>query len=428
MKIDEIETNSEQIREILEKPPATILKWGISILFIIVSALFFAAWVIKYPTVIPSQITITSQIPPHQIVAQSSGKITQLFVQENELVKTNQTLAIIQNTARFSDVEFVSKEVNKKTTILENDSLITFQFKSDLKLGSIQTAYANFKNVYEEFTESKALRASNREVQILSTQITINKGNLTSQSKQLQLYRNELTLAEKDYKRDQELFKKKVISTKEMEDKKRSLLAAKRNYERVKSNSSNVEMIISNLKKNINSITITKIETNNSLSRSVKESYEELKNAILSWRQQYLFVSPIEGRVSFFNFWAKNQHVNTGDEVLSIVPKATHKIIGRMLMPIQNSGQVKKGQKVIIRLAAYPFQEYGMLIGTIKNISLLPSQETYAVEVDLPNQLTTTFKKKIELKSELSGTAEVITEDLRLLERVFYQLRKIFNG
>jgi multidrug efflux pump subunit AcrA (membrane-fusion protein) len=427
MKIDEIETNSEQIREILEKPPATILKWGISILFIIVSALFFAAWVIKYPTVIPSQITITTQIPPHKIVAQSSGKITQLFVQENELVKTNQTLAIIQNTAQFSDVEFVHKEVKKNTTILDNDSLINFQFKTDLKLGSIQTAYTNFKNAYEEFGEYKALRASNREAQILSTQININKGKLNSQSKQIKMYRNELTLAEKDYKRDQELFGKEVISIKELEDKKRSLLAAKRNYEQVKNSSSNVEMIISNLKKDINSITITSIESNNRLSRNVKETYAELKNAILSWRQQYLFVSPIEGRVSFFNFWAKNQHVNIGDEVLSIVPKATHQIIGRMLMPIQNSGQVKQGQKVIIRLAAYPFQEYGMLIGTIKNISLLPSQETYAVEVGLPNQLTTTFKKKIELKSELSGTAEVITEDLRLLERVFYQLRKIFS-
>ena len=427
MKIDEIEPNSEQIREILEKPPATILKWGISILFIIVSALFFAAWVIKYPTVIPSQITITSQIPPHKIVTQSSGKITQLFVQENELVRTNQTLAIIENTAQFSDVEFVRKEVNKNTTILENDSLINFQFKSDLKLGSIHSAYANFKNAYEEFRENKALRAINRESQILSAQITINKGNLNSQSKQLKMYRNELTLAEKDYKRDQELFDKEVISTKELEDKKRSLLAAKRNYEQAKNSRANVEMIVSNLKKDINSITITSIESNNRLSRNVKETYEELKNALLIWRQQFLFVSPIEGRVSFFNFWAKNQHVNTGDEVLSIVPKVTHKIIGRMLMPIQNSGQVKQGQKVIIRLAAYPFQEYGMIIGTIKNISLLPSQETYTVEVGLSNQLTTTFKKKIELNSELSGTAEVITEDLRLLERVFYQIRKIFN-
>jgi hypothetical protein len=37
------------------------------------------------------------------------------------------------------------------------------------------------------------------------------------------------------------------------------------------------------------------------------------------------------------------------------------------------------------------------------------------------------FNKHIELQSELSGTAEVVTEDLRLLERVFYQIRKIFN-
>ena len=427
MKIDEIETNSEQIREILEKPPANILKWGISIIFLIVFAMFFAAWVIKYPTVIPSQITITSQVPPHKIIAQSSGKITELFVKENDDVKSNQAIAIIENTAFFTDVELLRKEVEKSKTILDNDSLINFQFKDDLKLGSIQVSYANFKNAYEEFREYQVLLESNQEFQILNNQIKINKGKLNSQSKQLKIYRNELDLSKKDYNRDKELFSQDVISAKELEDKKRTLLAAERNYESVKSNKANVEIVISNLKKDINSITISTIESRSRLSRSVKETYEELKNSILIWRQQYLLVSTIEGRVSFFNFWAKNQHVNTGDEVLSVVPKANNKITGRMLMPIQNSGQVKQGQKVLIRLTAYPYQEYGMLIGKVKNISLLPSQETYAVEVDLPIHLKTTFNKSIELKSELSGTAEVVTEDLRLLERVFYQIRKIFN-
>jgi hypothetical protein len=188
-----------------------------------------------------------------------------------------------------------------------------------------------------------------------------------------------------------------------------------------------VQIIISNLEKDINSIAISIIESKSRLSRSVKETYEQLKVSILTWRQQYLLISPIKGSVSFFNFWAKNQYVNIGDEVLNIVPKSNNQIIGRMLMPIQNSGQVKEGQKVIIRLTAYPYQEYGMIIGQIKNISLLPSQDTYAVEVDLPFPLKTTFDKNVELKSELSGTAEVVTEDLRLLERIFYQIRKIFN-
>jgi len=427
MKIDEIETNSEQIREILDKPPTNILKWGISIIFIIVSAIFFAAWVIKYPTVILSQIKITSRIPPHKIIAQSSGKIIQLFVRENDIVKANQPIAIIQNTAVFTDIELLSKNVSRNKVILENDSLAKFLFKTDLKLGSIQASYVNFKNAYEEFQEYQVLFKRNQEYQILNSQIKINHRKLNNLSRQLKIYRNELILSKRDYKRDHGLHSQNVISTKELEDKKKGLLAAERNFESVKSNRTNIEMIISNLKKEINTITIAKIESGSRLSRNVKKAYEELKNSILNWKQQYLLLSPIKGSVSFFSFWAKNQHVNSGDEVFSVVPEANHKIVGRMLMPIQNSGQVKEGQKVLIRLTAYPYQEYGMLKGKVKNISLLPSQERYAVEVDLSNQLNTTFNKKIELKSELSGTAEVITEDLRLLERIFYQIRKIFN-
>ena len=425
MKIDDIETNSEQIREILEKPPANILKWGISIIFLIVFALFFGAWIIKYPTVIPSQITITSQIPPHKIIAQASGKIAQLLVNENDIVAPNQVIAIIQNTAHFTDVELVHEEVIKNKVIFNNDSLRDFQFKTNLKLGNIQMAYVNFKNAYEEYEEHQLLLESNQAFQILNKQIKINKQKLNSQLKQLRIYRNELTLAQKDYKRDKKLFKKGVIAAKELEDKERNLLTIERNYESVKSNSSNVKIVISNLEKDINSINVSNIELESRLVRSIKETYEGLKNSILMWRQQYLLVSPIAGRISFFNFWAKNQHVNVGDEVFNVVPKSTTKIIGRMLMPIQNSGRVKEGQKVIIRLMAYPYQEHGMLIGKVKNISLLPSQNTYAVEVDLPAHLTTTFNNRIELKSELAGTAEVVTEDLRLLERVFYQIRKI---
>jgi multidrug resistance efflux pump len=427
MKIDEIETHSEQIREILEKPPTSILKWGITILFIIVFALFFATWVIKYPTIIPSQITITSQIPPHQIIAQSSGKITQLFVHQNEVVNSNQTLAIIENTALYQDIQLLTKEVEKRKSIIEEDTLMDFQFKDHLKLGTVQPAYVNFKNAYEEYQEHFILIVRNQEIQILSHQINIHNKQLKNQAKQLKIYRNELELLKKDVNRDQELFGKAVISAKELDDKKRSLLTLERDYERVKNNRANVQLIISNLEKEINAIVIAKIETKSSLSRNLQETYEALKNSIATWKQRYLLVSPIAGRVSFFNFWAKNQHVNIGDEVLSVVPITKHKITGRMRMPIQNSGQVKLGQKVIIRLAAYPYQEYGMLIGTIKNISLLPSQETYAVEVGLPNHLTTTYDKHIELQSELTGTAEVVTEDLRLLERVFYQIRKIFN-
>ncbi len=40
------------------------------------------------------------------------------------------------------------------------------------------------------------------------------------------------------------------------------------------------------------------------------------------------------------------------------------------MLPTSNSGKAKIGQQVNIKLADYPFSEYGMLNGTVTNISL----------------------------------------------------------
>ena len=37
------------------------------------------------------------------------------------------------------------------------------------------------------------------------------------------------------------------------------------------------------------------------------------------------------------------------------------------------------------------------------------------------------YDKEIEFKQEMRGTAEIITEDLRLIERFFYQLKDVFS-
>ncbi|NVK09480.1 MAG: HlyD family secretion protein, partial [Tenacibaculum sp.] len=35
--------------------------------------------------------------------------------------------------------------------------------------------------------------------------------------------------------------------------------------------------------------------------------------------------------------------------------------------------------------------------------------------------------KKIDFKQEMQGTADIVTEDLRLIERFFYQLKNIIK-
>src|SRR5438445_7615692 len=120
--------------------------------------------------------------------------------------------------------------------------------------------------------------------------------------------------------------------------------------------------------------------------------------------------APIDGKVSLFNFWNMNQNLKQGDEVLSIVPGQKQEVIAKLLLPVTNSGKLKVGQTVNIKLNNYLFQEYGMLKGNVKSISVIPKNESYAVEVALPDKLTTTYKKHLDYKEEMQGTADIITE------------------
>ena len=102
--------------------------------------------------------------------------------------------------------------------------------------------------------------------------------------------------------------------------------------------------------------------------------------------------------------------------------------IGKVKASAQNSGKIKVGQTVNIRLANYPDREFGIIKGVIQGISLTPDKDgNFLINVSLPKGLKTSYKKEIIFQQEMSGTADIVTEDLRLLERILYQFRDIFK-
>lgn len=72
-------------------------------------------------------------------------------------------------------------------------------------------------------------------------------------------------------------------------------------------------------------------------------------------------------------------------------------------------------------LADYSDAEFGIIEGKIKNISLTPDKYgNLLIDIELPKGLQTSYKKDIEFQQEMIGTADIITEDLRLIERLLY--------
>lgn len=114
--------------------------------------------------------------------------------------------------------------------------------------------------------------------------------------------------------------------------------------------------------------------------------------------------------------------------VFTIIPSENSSFIAKLKTPAQNSGKIKQGQKVHIKLENFPDTEFGVLRGTVKKISLIPNQDgLYLIDVTLPEKLITTYKKEIDFKQEMTGVAEIITEDLRLIERFFYQFKEVLK-
>lgn len=66
--------------------------------------------------------------------------------------------------------------------------------------------------------------------------------------------------------------------------------------------------------------------------------------------------------------------------------------------------------------------------GKIRNISSVPDDNNnYIVEIIFPNGMTTTYQKKLNMIQKMDGVAQIITEDMRLIERFIQPIRELFT-
>jgi len=419
---------SEAVQDILTKVPHWMILWGNTIVLTLLILFFVFTWFIKYPDVISTEAVITSTMPPQKEYASISGKIDTILVGDNQQIKTGEILAMIENTAKLKDVLKLKASID--TINIQNND---FNFPIDelpmLSLGEISSTYAIFEKDYINYSLNKSLDPYSNK--IIANRLSENELQLRLKSLQNQkeLDKKKFKLSENEYLRNKQLYEKGVISLNEFEAKQLRYLEEEKQLK-------NLELSFSQLKQSMNDANQNSKETkiNNQMedTRLFKDmilSFTQLEEAIKIWEIKYLLKADQDGKVSFINIWNQNQNVTQGDLLFTIVPNTNNKYLAKIKAPIQNSGKIKKGQSVNIKLLNYPEDEYGMIQGKIKSMSALPNEEGfYLVQVSLDSPLITSYNIEIPFINEMTGTAEIITEDLRLLERFFYQLRGIFSN
>lgn len=424
--LDNIELRSEGVQDILTRPPHWMVRWGNSIIFITLLMVLLMSYFIKYPEFVPAEIIVTSQNPPEKLEARTNSKIEKIFIRDHQLVKKGDVLMVLQSSADYKDVLKLKKMVD---SISPNE---IFRFPvhetSKLRLGELQGDYNSFAKAFQDEKLFTRLQPYAPENVAADQSISETRSRIATTRQQLQLERAKFELSRENYNRTQTLYNQGVVSKLELENERIKYIQAEQNLKNINISLSQMEEGIGNLNKTRSGIAINTQKDRINFSAQTLQLFEQLRKSLRQWEQNFLLISSTTGIASFQRFWGENQFVKAGDIILSVLPERKEAIVGRMNIPSTNSGKVKTGQKVLIKLDNYRFQEFGIVEGKVQNVALIPDDKgNYYVDVILPKGLKTSYNKNLPFDKELKGNAEIVTEDLRLIERFFYQFRKLLG-
>lgn len=418
---------SYEVTDILTQIPHWLIRWGITVIFFTVMALFMMTWFIKYPDVIHGRITLNTANAPAPVVCRSSGAL-HLFLSDKANVIAGDMIAYIQNTASYTDITAL------KTALATIDpaypSGIARLSVQGWQLGELQP-YLNdlIGSIKKQQLSGTSGTANSVKQQFIEKQISEYKSMSDKLNQQLKSRQDMLYTARNNYNnRYLTLFQQGAISKVELEQQEREL-QQKENEVREISNSidQNNSQILA-LQREIAELNFSQTDNLSDVKSLSSDAYYLLKSQISIWEDRYLLKAPVSGTLNYTQFTKENTFIRAEQEIASIIPKDGNRdVYGELFISQSGAGKVHDGQTVQIELDSYPKKEFGLILGTVTTISDVSTDSLYKIQVGLPNKLQTTTHKTLNFKYGMQGTASIITKNMRLIERFFNELRQAFE-
>lgn len=410
--------HSEDLQEIIAKPPSWLLKRGISVILLSVLLLLSITVFVKYPEMVNTSLKFNTSNSPKIMLSKINGSLTKILVDDGEWVDKNQEIAFMESIADHNQVLNILEHLkNLRVDNSSNIDLDKILSPTQLELGELQNSYQDFYLAYLSYNAIHEGGIFEKRKNIIYKELS----NVNQQNERIkdtyELQKQELELAEQEYERYKILADKKIISPLEIQRKEAALLLKRQSLPQIENT------MISN-RGNLLAKNRELSEINNQIFEEEKKFIQSLNSFISQaedWKKQYVISSPSEGHVLFGDFLQENQFIKSGEPIF-YVHTAKNDYFGEMLLPQVSSAKVKINQRVLIKVRSYPYQEYGYLIGEIDYISDIPLRDSvFLAKVSL---LRTDQDSLIKLKPGIIADAEIITEDRSIFYRIWSNITK----
>lgn len=429
-KNSKIELRSEEVQEIMGQIPSWILRWGITVIGMVLFGLLLGSYFFKYPDTLIAPVVITSSSTPVELNAYATGKLENLFVRDKQNVQAGDHLAIIENNANSQDVLMLNKIFQAWQSKNLSSSLLYEKLKQhSFRLGDVQPSYSSFIEALQYYILYTKTNYYPQKLALKKNQLAKQIELDSNRKNEYVLHGRQADISKNIYLRDSALFAKKIKTGEDFDNSR---------YAYLQSHQTQLNDI--RTQKEVQMQRLQDREVMLDLEQQYKEIHEksilelsraadQLGNAIKLWQKTYVIVTPISGYVNMMSVWSKNQNVTVGELIMTVMPKTPAESIGKAKFPALGAGKIQINQRVITRLNNYPEEEFGFIEGIVSNISDIPDKDgNYIVEIKFPNNLRTSYGKNLPQTKQILGNAQIIIKDKRLIENFIQPLEKIFRN
>ena len=413
---------AEEIVETPAAPLGALVVWLVTLLLIVALAWSYFG---RIDIVAVANGKISTEGSTKIIQPAVSGVVTNINVHEGQRVKKGETLLALDKTTAEKDVTTANQSLNAAR--VERDIL------RRLAVGGNTDEIINNADLPDETKAMLRQFTSSQTALSAARQQAVN-GTISNHQQQLQFNqqaKNQLeTNAQNLKNRKAEI--EKQLSNANPVDRLRLQNELSNIDQRITSADSAVLGQNQQLLQSQSALTQAQnqsqtqiAETNSAFNNQIitaEKRIIELENNLVKAKQilaQTTITAPVDGTVLSLTVKTIGGVVNAGQQLAQIVPEKAPLYIDAVL-DNQDIGFVKPGQRVVVKVATYPFQRYGYLEGTVENISPDAIQDDkkgliYKAKIKL-NDDKSSKQNQLKLLPGMSVSAEITTGQRRIIE------------
>jgi len=407
-----------------ELPKSLIVKSTVAIVFVL-ALLPFIAWLLEYKDTISAPLTITTKATPVDVYTRTAGEL--VVMEDNEaVVSTGTPLARIVNTADYDDVLTLKDKLqteNSAPLAIGKDLCLA----KGLQVGELQPALVAVIKAVED--QQTFLKTDQHQALIQSRKLQIqhyqNRKNILLEK--AGFLAEDIAATNKIAKDDQSLYEKDAISRRAAE------LSSQAEIEKAIADLDN-KTSINDLDISIEALNLKNIELKSSfdskllsLTNTIKDALQLLENKLDAWELKYVLKANIDGIVLHKDYLTNYRFVDGSEKVFSLLPNKEKHYFGLLQLPFEGASKVKDSLEVYVKLNNYPFMEFGVLKGQVTDISKVPFDNHYNVQIGF-DSLISTYNDTFQLSPLMLGVGEVIVDRKSLYDRIMDQVKSIrFN-